>query len=138
MLSDYGQIFIFILVAVGFVGLAYIVALIIAPKKPSKSKDSTYECGEDTIGKTWIRFNIRYYVIALIFIIFDVEVVFLFPWAVIYKDLGLFAFLEMAVFLIILIVGYVYVYANGDLNWDKPNPVIPKLEREIFKAKNNN
>lgn len=138
MLSDYGQIFIFILVAVGFVGLAYIVALIIAPKKPSKSKDSTYECGEDTIGKTWIRFNIRYYVIALIFIIFDVEVVFLFPWAVIYKDLGLFAFLEMAVFLLILIVGYIYVYANGDLNWDKPNPVIPKLEREIFKAKNNN
>ena len=138
MLSDYGQIFIFILVAVGFVGLAYIVALIIAPKKPSKSKGSTYECGEDTIGETWIRFNIRYYVIALIFIIFDVEIVFLFPWAVIYKDLGLFAFLEMAVFLIILIVGYVYVYANGDLNWDKPNPVIPKLEREIFKEKNNN
>lgn len=138
MLSGYGQIFIFILVAVGFVGLAYIVALIIAPKKPSKSKGSTYECGEDTIGETWIRFNIRYYVIALIFIIFDVEIVFLFPWAVIYKDLGLFAFLEMAVFLIILILGYVYVYAKGDLHWDKPNPIIPKLEREIFKAKNNN
>ncbi len=133
MLANYGQILIFIIVAIGFVAVAYITALLIAPRKPNKYKGSTYECGEDTSGETWIKFNVRFYVIALIFIIFDVEIVFLFPWAVLFKELGLFAFIEMAVFLFILILGYVYVYFKGDLKWDKPQPVVPKLDRQIFK-----
>jgi NADH-quinone oxidoreductase subunit A len=133
MLANYGQILIFILVSIAFVGIAYVIALLLAPKKVNEYKESTYECGEETSGETWIKFNIRFYVIALIFIIFDVEVVFLFPWAVLYKELGLFAFIEVAVFLVILILGYIYVYVKGDLQWDKPQPSVPKLNRQIFK-----
>ena len=134
MFSDYGQVFVFMIFAIGFVAFAIVSAKIVGPKNPSKGKYSTYECGEDTVGDTWIKFNIRFYVTALIFIIFDVEIVFLFPWAVVFKEIGMLAFIEMAVFLIILIVGFIYVWANGDLQWDKPQPVIPKLERQIFKA----
>ena len=92
---------------------------------------TTYECGEDPVGDTRIRFNIRFYVVALIFLIFDVEVVFLFPWALVYKELGWFAFVEMLVFLAILFVGYAYVWRKGDLDWDKPSPVIPRYEKGI-------
>jgi NADH-quinone oxidoreductase subunit A len=78
-----------------------------------------------------VRFNIRFYVIALIFLIFDVEVVVLFPWALVYQQLGWFAFIEMVVFLAILFVGYAYVWRNGDLDWDKPSPRLPVYERGI-------
>ncbi|MCX7833656.1 MAG: NADH-quinone oxidoreductase subunit A [Ignavibacteria bacterium] len=134
MLADYAQILVFMIVAVGFVAIAFIAALLIAPKRPSSFKNTTYECGEDTVGDTWVRFNVRFYVVALIFIIFDVEIIFLFPWAVVFKELGMFAFIEMAIFLIILIFGFIYALAKGDLRWDKPEPVIPKLERQTFKA----
>lgn len=134
MFSDYGQILVFMLVAIAFVLIAFITAIILSPRKPNISKDATYECGEETVGDTWLRFNFRFYVVALIFIIFDVEIIFLFPWAVVFKELGMFAFLEMVVFLFILILGFVYAWAKGDLVWDKPAPVIPKLERQIFKA----
>ncbi len=134
MFADYAQILVFMIVAVGFVAIAFIAALLIAPKRPTPFKKTTYECGEDTVGETWVRFNVRFYVVALIFIIFDVEIIFLFPWAVVFKELGMFAFIEMAVFLIILIFGFIYALAKGDLRWDKPEPVIPKLERQTFKA----
>jgi len=134
MFSDYGQILVFMLVAIGFVLIAFIMAIFLSPRKPNISKNSTYECGEDTVGDTWLRFNFRFYVVALIFIIFDVEIIFLFPWAVVFKELGMFAFLEMVVFLFILILGFVYAWAKGDLVWDKPSPIIPKLDRQIFKA----
>lgn len=134
MLTDFGQVLIFMILALAFVAIAFIAARLIAPKIPSKGKYSTYECGEDTIGETWLRFNVRFYVVALIFIIFDVEIVFLFPWAVVFKELGLIAFIEMAIFLIILIIGFIYAYVKGDLYWDKPRPVIPKLDRQIFKS----
>lgn len=136
MFSDYGQVFVFLIFAIGFVAIALISAKIVSPKRPTKGKYKTYECGEDTVGDTWVKFNIRFYITALIFIIFDVEIVFLFPWAVVFKEMGMIAFIEMAMFLLILIVGLVYVWAKGDLQWDKPQPVIPKLEREIFKAGN--
>lgn len=136
MLSDFGQILIYMIVAIGFVALAFVAALIIAPRKPHREKRTTYECGENTKGETWVKFNIRYYVVALIFIIFDVEIIFLFPWAVVFKEMGMIAFIEMAVFLIILIFGFIYVLVKGDLRWDKPEPVIPKLDRQIFKSQN--
>jgi NADH:ubiquinone oxidoreductase subunit 3 (subunit A) len=78
-----------------------------------------YECGEVPEGTAWIRFNIRFYVIALIFIIFDVEIVFLLPWAVVFKKLGLFAFVEGLIFIGILVVGLAYVWKKGDLEWIK-------------------
>ena len=92
---------------------------ILSPGRKTPEKLSTYECGENIEGKAWIQFNIRFYVVALIFIIFEVEVVFLFPWAVIYKELGLFAFIEMVVFIGILVVGLAYVWRKGDLEWVK-------------------
>ena len=81
----------------------------------------SYECGEIPEGSAWVQFNIRFYVIALIFLIFDVEIVFLFPWAVVYQDLGLLAFIEAFIFVLILIVGFIYVWAKGDLDWVKMN-----------------
>lgn len=84
----------------------------------------SYECGEVPEGSAWVKFNVRFYVIALIFIIFDVEVIFLFPWAVIFQELsanglGLLAFVEMFIFVLILIVGFAYVWVKGDLDWVK-------------------
>jgi NADH-quinone oxidoreductase subunit A len=136
MLSQFGQIFIFFLLAVAFVVIAFIIVRFLAPSKPNKGKNSIYECGEESDGKTWVKFNIRYYVIALIFIIFDVEIIFLFPWAVVFKEMGMVAFLEMALFLLILIFGFIYVLIKGDLQWDRPQPIIPKLDRQIFKIGN--
>ena len=77
------------------------------------------DCGEEPEGSAWLQFNIRFYVIALIFLIFDVEVIFLFPWAVVYKEMGLLAFIEMGIFLFILIIGLAYVWKKGDLDWVK-------------------
>lgn len=129
MLTEFGRVLIFLIVGFVFVALGLITAWLVRPHRPYPSKLSTYECGETPVGDTHVRFNIRFYVVALIFLVFDVEVVFLFPWATVYKDLGWFAFVEMLVFLAILFVGYAYVWRKGDLNWDKPAPRIPRYER---------
>lgn len=121
MYRDFGTVFLFVIIGAVLLTVALLLAKLLSPSRPSKNKLSTYECGEVAEGSAWVTFNIRYYVIALIFIIFDVEVLFLFPWAVVYKDLGWLAFIEMAIFLLILIVGLVYVWRKGDLNWVKYN-----------------
>lgn len=121
MYRDFGTIFLFVIIGTILLIVALLLAKLLSPSRPSKNKLSTYECGEEAEGSAWVTFNIRYYVIALIFIIFDVEVLFLFPWAVVYKDLGWLAFIEMAIFLLILIVGLVYVWRKGDLDWVKYN-----------------
>lgn len=131
MLTEFSRILIFLIVGVVFVAAGMIVAWLIRPHRPYPTKLSTYECGEEPLGDSRIRFNNRFYVVALIFIIFDVEVVFLFPWALVFKDLGWFAFMEMMAFLAILFVGYAYVWRNGDLEWDKPAPRIPTYERGV-------
>jgi NADH-quinone oxidoreductase subunit A len=130
VLTEFGQILAFIIIAIVFVLLGLISSRIIHPRKPSAEKSSIYECGEEPVGNSWIKFNIRFYVIALVFIIFDVEVVFLFPWAVIYQNIGMLAFIEMLIFLVILFIGFIYLWAKGDLDWVRPKPVIPKLERK--------
>jgi NADH-quinone oxidoreductase subunit A len=119
MYRDFGTIFLFVIIGAVLLTVALLLAKILSPSKPSKNKLDTYECGEEAEGSAWVQFNIRYYVIALVFIIFDVEVLFLFPWAVVYKDLGWLAFIEMAIFLIILIFGLAYVWKKGDLDWVK-------------------
>ena len=119
MYRDFGTIFLFILIGIVVVYVPLQIQRLVAPKKTTPDKLSTYECGEESEGSAWVQFNIRFYVIALIFLIFDVEVVFLFPWAVVFKDLGLLAFVEMAIFLLILIVGLAYVWKKGDLDWVK-------------------
>lgn len=131
MLTEFGRVLIFLIVGLVFVAGGLIMAWLLRPNRPYPSKLATYECGETPIGDTRIRFNIRFYVIALIFLIFDVEVVFLFPWATVFKQLGWYALVEMLVFLAILFVGYAYVWRNGDLDWDKPAPKVPKYERGV-------
>jgi len=119
MYRDFGTVFLFVIIGAVLLVAALLLAKLLSPSKPSKNKMDTYECGEEAEGSAWVQFNIRYYVIALIFIIFDVEVLFLFPWAVVFKDLGWLAFVEMAIFLIILIFGLAYVWKKRDLDWVK-------------------
>ncbi len=119
MYRDFGTIFLFILMGIVLVYVPLLIQRLVAPKKYTPDKLSTYECGEESEGSAWVQFNIRFYVIALIFLIFDVEVVLLFPWAVVFQELGLLAFVEMSIFLLILIVGLAYVWKKGDLDWVK-------------------
>ena len=120
MYRDFGTSFIFVLIGIILVAVPLVIQRILSPHhRKTPDKLSTYECGEDVEGPAWVKFNIRFYVVALIFIIFDVEVVFLFPWAVVYKELGLFAFVEMMIFLGILALGLAYVWRKGDLEWVK-------------------
>jgi NADH-quinone oxidoreductase subunit A len=121
MLFSFASVLLFF--AVGFIFLAVTLLLsrlIQARGRPGSDKYIPYECGEVPEGSAWIRFNIRFYVLALIFIIFDVEIVFLLPWAVVFKKLGSFAFIEGLIFIGILIVGLAYVWKKGDLEWVKP------------------
>jgi NADH-quinone oxidoreductase subunit A len=129
MLTEFGRVLMFFLIGGAFVAIGLLTAWLLRPARPYPSKNATYECGESPVGDTRIRFNIRFYVIALIFVIFDVEVVFLFPWALVYGALGWFAFFEMLTFLAILLVGYAYVWKKGDLDWDRPEPRVPRYER---------
>ena len=120
MYRDFLPVIIFTILAIVLVALPLFIQYIISPRhNKNDDKQMSYECGEIPEGSAWVQFNIRFYIIALIFIIFDVEVVFLFPWAVVFKDIGLLALLEVMVFLGILIVGFAYVWMKGDLDWVK-------------------
>ena len=120
MLTGFANVLLFMAVALMFLVGSLIFASILRYKgKYSPEKYISYECGENPQGSAWIQFNIRFYVIALIFIIFDVEIIFLLPWAVVFKQLGMFAFLEGLIFIAILVVGLAYVWAKGDLLWVK-------------------
>ena len=132
MLTDFGRVFIFFIIGGVFVAGGLVMSWLLRPKRPYPEKLTSYECGELPVGDAYVKFNIRFYVIALVFLIFDVEVVFLFPWAVVYQKLGTFAFVEMAIFLAILFVGYAYVWRKGDLDWDKPEPQIPTLRSPVI------
>jgi len=116
---------IFVLVGFAFAGIALGVAKLLRPSNPSAAKSTTYECGEVAHGSSWIRFNVRFYLVALFFIVFDVEMIFLLPWAVVFRQLfpvpglGSLVFWEMIMFLAILGVGLAYVWAKGDLDWVK-------------------
>jgi NADH-quinone oxidoreductase subunit A len=114
---DFGAALLYALLSLGFVAGALIFGWLIRPARPYPDKTSTYECGEDTIGTSFVQFNVRYYVIALIFLIFDVEVAALIPWATIYEQFGVLALVEMGVFIAILVVGFAYVWVKKDLDW---------------------
>ncbi len=124
MYFQFANVLIFVALAVGLVALMTGLSWLLRPNNPEPGKMSTYECGEPPTGGAWINFNIRFYLVALIFVIFDVEVAFIAPVTVVYKNwveqgLGLFAFTEIAIFLTILFVGLIYVWAKGDLEWVK-------------------
>ena len=114
----YAYVGLFILLVVGFVATTLILARLISPsRKSSRVKGQSYETGEATVTDPWRPFPVRYYVFALLFLIFDVEAAFLYPWAVIYRGLGLYGFVEMVIFVLILGVGLAYAWKKGALKW---------------------
>ena len=122
MLADFGLIALFLLVAIGFAGITLLLPTAlrffkIVPKKSNAVKSSTYECGMQTVGTSWVQFNFRYYFYALLFVALDVLVLFLYPWAVDLRQLGSFAFIGVIVLLLIVIIGYVYAWRGGVLEW---------------------
>lgn len=119
MLFDFASVLAFTLVGGFFVLAGLLTSALIRPRVPTTEKAIPYECGERPVGLSWVRFNLRFYLIAIIFLLFDVEVALLLPWAVVFRKLGLPAFLEAMTFVAILLVGLAYVWAKGDLEWDK-------------------
>jgi len=117
MLSDWLYIGIFLVIALLVPAIAISLAAILAPKKPNHIKQATYECGVETVGETWVQFKAQYYIFALVFLIFDVEMIFLFPWAVAYNQLALFGILEAIIFIGILAGALVYTWRKGALEW---------------------
>lgn len=108
---------IFLLIAAAFPLLPIALARFIAPKKPNSIKSSSYECGIEAKGDSWVQFKAQYYIYALIFVIFDIEVIFIYPWAVAFKQMGLFAFIEMVIFIAILGFGLIYAWKKNVLEW---------------------
>jgi NADH:ubiquinone oxidoreductase subunit 3 (subunit A) len=108
---------IFLLLAPVFPALALLIPRLIAPRKPNRIKQQTYECGIETVGDTWVQFKSQYYIYALVFLVFDVEIVFLYPWAVAFNILPLFAVLEGVLFILILVGGLLYAWRKGALEW---------------------
>ncbi len=121
-LVQFGYVGLFLIVASLFAAVAILIPQVltwlkVVPRKPSPAKYTTYECGMDTIGKSWVQFNFRYYFFALLFVVFDIETIFLYPWAVAYQKLGLFGLVEMLIFIVILMVGYLYAWRKKALEW---------------------
>ena len=117
MLNDWIFIGIFLLLAPVFPAMALLIPRLIAPRKPNPLKSETYECGIETYGETWVQFKAQYYIFALVFLIFDIEIVFLFPWAVAFDQLPFFAVMEGVIFILILVVGLLYTWRKGVLEW---------------------
>jgi NADH-quinone oxidoreductase subunit A len=118
MLGAYLPILLLVLVAIGFGLVSVVASSLIGPKKPSKVKLQPYESGCEPVGTARERFSIKFYLIAMMFILFDIEAVFLYPWAILYKKLGVFGLVEMGLFIVILFVGYIYVWKKGALEWE--------------------
>ena len=122
MLQDYGYIALFLLFALFFASFLVLIPVIlkvfrIVPKKPNPAKTTTFECGMETIGRTWVQFNFRYYFYALMLIALDVMVVFLYPWAVEIRQLGVHGFIAVLIFILIIVVGYIYAWKKKVLEW---------------------
>ncbi len=117
MLSQYAFLGIFAIIAFALPVIGLVLAWLLRPKKPNPIKNSTYECGIETFGDTWVQFKAQYYLFALIFVVFDVEAVFLFPWAVAFNKLGMYALVEMILFIAILVAGLLYAWRKGALEW---------------------
>jgi NADH-quinone oxidoreductase subunit A len=141
MLSDFGAILLFIVAAFAFIAVVLFVARLLRPSRPNIEKNSTYESGEEPVGNANVQFNIRFYVVALVFVLFDVELVFLFPWATVFGQArlieatggrwGWFALTEVVLFVVVLALGLAYVWAKGYLDWVKPQPKLPAVETKV-------
>lgn len=141
MLTDFGIILLFILAAFALIAIILFIARLLRPSRPNVEKLSTYESGEEPVGNASIQFNIRFYVVALIFVLFDVELVFLFPWATVFGranllaqtngQWGWFALAEAVLFVGVLAVGLAYAWAKGYLDWVRPEPEVPTVTTNV-------
>lgn len=139
--SEFDTILIFILGGLAFAVIGLFAARLIRPNRPNYEKLSTYESGEDAIGSAWGRFNMKFYTVALIFLLFEVEILFLFPWSVVFGDENLisetngqwayFAILEMFIFIFVLALGLVYAWRKGYLDWVKPQTQVSNFKSKI-------
>jgi len=118
MLENYLPILIFIVVGLLFGGVMVGIGFLLGPRRPDSEKLSPYECGFEAFEDTRMKFDVRYYLVAILFIIFDLEIAFLFPWAVVLRDIGMFGFLAMVLFLTILVIGFIYEWKKGALRWE--------------------
>lgn len=117
-MSEYIAVILMLVLAGGVSAAIIVLSLLIGPKKQFDDKMEPFECGESPIASPKLRFSVKFYLVALFFVIFDIEAVFLYPWAVIFKDLGMFGFVEMMLFIVILAVGLLYVWRKGALEWE--------------------
>jgi NADH:ubiquinone oxidoreductase subunit 3 (subunit A) len=126
MLEQYGYVLVFLFAGIFFILMAFVTGWVLSPngllglqyKYKKDILEDTYECGVETYGTSWFRFNVSFYLYALLFVIFDIETVFLYPWAVSFRQLGIPGFLEMIVFITILLVGLAYAWKKGALKWE--------------------
>ena len=118
MLAEYFPILLFLMVGLAIGVLPIVLGKLIAPNRPDPEKLSPYECGFEAFEDARMKFDVRYYLVAILFILFDLEIAFLFPWATVLNDIGLFGFISMMVFLGILVVGFVYEWKKGALDWE--------------------
>jgi NADH-quinone oxidoreductase subunit A len=117
-MREYVPVLLFLLVAIAFAGGTIGLSSIIVPRRRNSIKNSAYECGVEPVGDARERFSVKFYLVAVLFILFDIEAVFLYPWAVAFRQLGLYGLIEMALFIVILFVGYVYLLKKRALEWD--------------------
>jgi NADH-quinone oxidoreductase subunit A len=118
VLENYFPILMFILVGLAVGVGPLVLGLIVSPHKPDTAKNSPYECGFEAFEDARMKFDVRYYLVAILFILFDLEIAFLFPWAVVLQEIGLFGFIAMLVFLSVLVIGFIYEWKKGALEWD--------------------
>ena len=118
MLAEYLPTLLFLIVASGIGVALLVVGNLLGPKRPSAEKLSPYECGFAPFEDARMQFDVRYYLVAILFIVFDLEIAFIFPWALVFRELGVFGLVEMGVFLSLLVIGFVYVWKKGALEWE--------------------
>ena len=118
MLENYLPVLIFIVIGLGMGAIMITLGFVLSPHKPDSEKLSPYECGFEAFGDARMKFDVRYYLVAILFIIFDLEIAFLFPWAIVLEDIGIFGYIAMAIFLGILVIGFIYEWKKGALEWE--------------------
>ncbi len=118
MLGEYLPVLLFLIVSTGIGVALLIVGAVLGPKRPGADKLSPYECGFEAFEDARMKFDVRYYLVAILFIVFDLEIAFVFPWAVIFRSLGVFGLVEMGIFLGLLVLGFAYVWKKGALEWE--------------------
>ncbi len=116
--NEYAPIFVFILIALGMGAAPLVLTMFVAEQRPDEEKLSAYECGFEAFEDARMHFDVRFYLVAILFVVFDLETAFLFPWAVVLDQIGIFGFIEMMLFLVILLVGYIYAWKKGALQWE--------------------